>query len=92
MKVSTSAVAALSLGQKLRGSFLPGVVFAKRCEFVLVFLEEGGLGSGSGGWRGVVFLWKVREKEKGAGEDGGSGGDRQRNRQVNAHAFVKTAL
>ena len=36
------------------------------------------------GWRGWFFLWKVREKGKGVG---GWGGDRQRNRQVNAQAL-----
>ena len=49
------------------------------------------MGSGSGGWWGVVFLWKMREKGKGVGRVGG-GRERQRNRQVNAHAFVKTTL
>ena len=33
--------------------FLPGVVFAEGCEFLLVFLGEG-LGSGSGGWSSCV--------------------------------------
>ena len=37
----------------------------------------------------MVFLWKMREKGKGVGR---WGGDRQRNRQVIAHAFVKTTL
>ena len=32
------------------------------------------------------------KKGKGVGRVGGWGGDRQRNRQANAHAFVKTTL
>ena len=40
-----------------------------------------------GGWLWVC-LWKMTEKGKGVGRVGG--GDRQRNRQVSAHAFVKT--
>ena len=32
-----------------------------------------GLGSGSGGWWGAVFLWKIREKGKGVGGGGGEG-------------------
>ena len=41
----------------------------------------------------MVCLWKMREKGKGVGRvEGGGGGDTQRNRQVNAHAFVKTTL
>ena len=44
------------------------------------------------GVAGVVFLWKMREKGEGVGRVGGWGGDRQRNRQVSAHAFVKTSL
>ena len=39
------------IGQKLKGSFLPGVVFSKGCEFLLVSLG-GDLRSGSGGWGG----------------------------------------
>ena len=48
-----------------------------------------GLGSVSRGRGGVVPLWKIKEKGKGVGRVGGWGGDRQRNRQVNAHAFAK---
>ena len=52
------------------------------------------LGEGFGvGLRGVeggaVFLWKAREKGKGVGRVGRWGGDRQRNRQVNAQALSK---
>ena len=36
-----------------RDASLPGVVFAKGCELLLVFLGEG-FGSGSGGWWGLV--------------------------------------
>ena len=51
-----------------------------------------GLGLGSGGCWGVVrgCLWQEREKGTGGGE--GGGGDLQRNRQVNAHVFVKSTL
>ena len=48
----------------------------------------GGLRAVQGGW---VFLWKMRARVGGAG-GGGWGGDRQRNRQVNARAFVKTTV
>ena len=45
-------------------------------------------GGGVWGWVGVGgCLWKMREIGR-----GGWDGDRQRNRQVNAHAFVKTTL
>ena len=70
---------------------LPGVVFslaAKGREFLVVSLGEGF----SGGGGGVVFLWRMREKGKGVGRVTGWGGDRQRHRQVDAHAFVKTTL
>ena len=50
---------------------------------------EGVLGSGLGGWWGVVFLLKMKGKGEGGG---GWGGDRERNRQVNPHAFVQTTL
>ena len=43
-------------------------------------------------WWGVVSLWNMSEKGDRGGEAGGWGGDRQRNRQVNEHAFVKTTL
>ena len=40
----------------------------------------------------MVLLWKMRENWE-AGEEGRWwGGDRKRNRQVNAQAFVKTTL
>ena len=56
-------------GQKLKGSFI-GVFFAKGCEFRLVSLgAEFGVE-----FRGVVFLWKIREKGKGKGRVGGWGG------------------
>ena len=56
-------------GQKLRGSFLPEVVFAKGCEFLLVSLGEGfGVG-----FRGVVGDCFLVENE-GKGEWGGEGG------------------
>ena len=44
--------------------------------------------AGSGG----VFLLENKGEGKGCGEVGGWGGDTQRNRQVNAHAFVKNTL
>ena len=47
-----------------------------------------GLGSHGGEW---LSLWKMRGKGKGVGRVG-LGGERQRKRQVNAHAFVKTTL
>ena len=51
------------LSQKLK------VVFAKWCEFLLVSPRRR-VGVGFGGWWGVVFLWKMREKGKGAGKVG----------------------
>ena len=50
------------------------------------------MGSGSVGWWGVVFLWKIREKGEGGGEGGGWGGDQRRNRQVNAQVLSKLPL
>ena len=47
------------------------------------------------GFRGVVGgVFLVKTKERGRGWEGGGGWvrDRQRYRQVNAHAFVKTTL
>ena len=66
-------------------------MFAKGCEFLLVFLGEG---------FGVRFRWVVgggfpvenKERAKGGGEGGAWGGDRQRNRQVNAQALSKLPL
>ena len=47
----------------------------------------------SGGWFGLVCLQEMRDQGTGWGVWGGRGGrDRQRNRQVNMHAFVKTTL
>ena len=43
-----------------------------------------GLGSGSGGQWGVVFLWKIREKGKGMGRMGGG--------EVNAQALPNYPL
>ena len=62
------------VGSKLRGSFLPGVVFAKGCEFLLVSLGEG---------FGVRFRWVVGGGlpvgNEGTEEAGGEwGGDRQK--------------
>ena len=53
-----------------------------------MFLGEG-FGSGSGGWWGAVFLWKVREKGNGGGEGGGWSRDWQRNPQVNTQGLSK---
>ena len=52
------------------------------------------LGEGFGvGFMGLVGGgFPVRSKGKGEGMRGGWGGDRQRNRQVNAQVFVKTTL
>ena len=47
---------------------------------------------GGGAWgriRGVVLLWKLREKGKRVGRVGWWGRDRQRNRQVNAQDLSK---
>ena len=41
------------------------------------------------GW--VVWLWERRGKGEGGGEGGRWGADGQRNRQVSAHAFVKSS-
>ena len=60
-------------GQKPKGNFYRGEVFAKGRDVLLVSLGEG-LGSGSGGWWGAVFLWKIREKGKGVGRVGGGVG------------------
>ena len=60
----------LFFGRKLRGSFFPGVVFAKGCEFLLV-----SRGEGSGvrfRWVGGGFLVKNEGKKgKGVGRVGG---------------------
>ena len=53
-----------------------GVVFAKRCEFLVVSLKEG-FGVGFRWVGGVVFLWKRREKRKGLGTVGGGVGTRR---------------
>ena len=50
------------------------------------------LGEGFGvgfGWvvGGSVSVWEMREQGKGDGDGRGWGGDRQRNRQVNAHVL-----
>ena len=58
------------VGQKLRGIFYRGYLSQKGCEFVLVSLREG-LGSGAGGWWGVVFPCGKRQ---GKGEGGRVGG------------------
>ena len=56
------------------------------------------LGKGFGvGFRWAVGWLSCKKEEKGeaggeGGEGGGWGGDRQRNRQVNAHAFAKTTF
>ena len=44
---------------------------------------------GFSGVAGVVFLWKMRANGEGGGRVRGWGGDRQRNRQVNAQALSK---
>ena len=58
-----------------------------RCKFLLESLGEG---------FGVGFRWVVGGgflvESEGKGEGTGEGGDRQRNRQVSAHAFVQTTL
>ena len=74
-------------GQKLKGSFYRGS-FRKG---VAVPIVPGGgdwgrVRGGGGVW---VFLWKMREKGKGVGRVRGWGGDRPRNRQVNAQALSK---
>ena len=51
-----------------------------------------GLGSRSGGWWGGGLPLENEGKGEGGGEGGGWGGDWQKNRQVNAPAFVKTTL
>ena len=55
-----------------------------------MYLGEGFEGAFRGWWGGV-FLLKTKEKGEGVGRLGGVG-DRQRYRQVNANAFVKTTL
>ena len=82
------------IGQKLRGSSY-GVVFRKGVRVPIGVPGIGGwgpLGLGSDGWWGVCFSLEKEGKGGGAGEGGRWGGDRQRNRQVNAHAFAKTTL
>ena len=48
---------AFNFGQKLRGSFLPGVLVAKVCEFLLV-PQRGGVWGECGGR--LVCLWDMR--------------------------------
>ena len=57
-------------GQKLEGSFYRGSFWQR------------GLGSGSGGWWGVVSLWKMREKGKGVGRVGGGCGYARRGKSM----------
>ena len=76
------------VGQKLKGSFLPGVVFAKGWQFLLVSRAEG-FGVVIRGVVGGDFLLKNEGKGEGGGKGGGWDGDRQRNRQVNAQALSK---
>ena len=47
---------------------------------------------GSGGGGGAVFLWKLGKRGRGEEGWGLGGGDRQRNRQVNAQALSKLPL
>ena len=65
-----------------KGWFVPGVVFAKECEFRLA--------SPGVGWWGVVVACGTWGKEGRGGEGGDR--DRQMNRQVIAGAIVKTTL
>ena len=58
---------------EIKGQFLPGVVFAKGCEFLLVFLGEG-FGVGFRVVVGEGFLWKMCEKGKGVRRVGGGVG------------------
>ena len=58
--------------QKLKGSFIPGVVFAKVCEFLLVPVEGFGVGSRGGG--GGDFPVEDEGKGRGVGRVGRVGG------------------
>ena len=79
-----------SFGQKPRGSFTRGA-FRKGVRVPIGVSEKGVCGRvQAGGW-GWFSLWEMREREGGV-ESGGWRGDRQRNQQVNAHAFVKTTV
>ena len=49
-----------------------------------------GLGSGSGEWQGVAFLWKMREKGKGVGRVGGMGWGEAKEATSQCASFVET--
>ena len=80
--------ACIVLRAKTKGQFLPGVVFAKGREFLLVSLGEG-FGVGFRGVVGGGFPVKNKGKGAGSGEGGWWGRDRQRNQQVNAQVWSK---
>ena len=62
--------------------------------FVCFSLRGEGFGVGLRWVVGGGFPVENKGKVEGCGEGGGEGvgGDRQRNRQINAHTFVKTTL
>ena len=50
------------------------------------------MGSGSGGWLGAVFLWKIREKGKGVGRGGGVGWGQAKEPASQCASFVDATL
>ena len=80
-------------GQRLKGSLyrrkLPGVVFAKGCEFLLLSLGKG-FGVGFRGWWGAVSCGKKREN--GEGVSGGVGGGQAKEPASQCASFVETTL
>ena len=71
---------------RVRGNFLLEVVSAKGVRVPIGVLGRGGVQVGGWGW------FPVENKGKGGRRWGGWGGDRQRNRQVDAHALVIPTL
>ena len=82
----------LSVASEGLGQSFTGVVFAKGCQFRLVFRGGEGFGVGFRWVLGHRFAMENNGKGESGGEGRGWGRDRQRNRQVNGHAFVKTTL
>ena len=76
-----------------KGQFFTGDRFRKRgAEFLLLSMGEG-LGSASGRWWGVVFLWKLRETGMGVGRVGrGVGTDKGTGKLMRSARLCQTTL
>ena len=89
-EISVQGCHRTTFGEKLKRGSYQGY-FSQRCASSYWCSWRGVWGrvqGGGGGW----FSYENGGKGEGGGEGGGWGGDRQRNLQVNAHAFVKTIL